>query len=70
MFTKQKELYYEIFYCKEKYLADALSFLGFKYYKFTDPNGSVYYSFENSDKLNEAMTELLSLQGRFSRYGK
>jgi len=58
------------FIVRKKYLADALSFLGFKYYKFTEPNGSVYYSFENSDKLNEAMTELLSLQGRFSRYGR
>jgi len=58
------------FIVRKKYLADALSFLGFKYYKFTEPNGSVYYSFENSDKLNEAMTELLSLQGRFNRYDK
>jgi len=58
------------FIVRKKYLADALSFLGFKYYKFTEPNGSVYYSFENSDKLNEAMTELLSLQSRFNRYDK
>ena len=58
------------FIVRKKYLADALSFLGFKYFKFTEPNGSVYYSFENSDKLNEAMTELLSLQGRFNRYDK
>jgi len=58
------------FLVRKKYLADALSFLGFKYFKFTEPNGSVYYSFENSDKLNEAMAELLSLQGRFSRYGR
>jgi len=58
------------FIVRKKYLADALSFLGFKYFKFTEPNGSVYYSFENSDKLNEAMTELLTLQGRFNRYNK
>ena len=58
------------FIVRKKYLADALSFLGFKYYKFTEPNGSVYYSFENSEKLNEAMSELLSLQSRFSRYGR
>jgi len=58
------------FIVRKKYLADALSFLGFKYYKFTEPNGSVYYSFENSEKLNEAMTELLSLQGRFNRYDR
>lgn len=58
------------FIVRKKYLADALSFLGFKYYKFTEPNGSVYYSFENSEKLNEAMTELLCLQGRFNRYNK
>jgi len=58
------------FIVRKKYLADALSFLGFKYFKFTESNGSVYYSFENSDKLNEAMTELLSLQGRFNRYNR
>ena len=58
------------FIVRKKYLADALSFLGFKYYKFTDPGGSVYYSFENNNKLHEAMTELISLQGRFNRYNK
>ena len=58
------------FIVRKKNLADALSFLGFKYYKFTEQNGSVYYSFENSDKLNEAMTELLNLQGRFNRYDR
>lgn len=58
------------FIVRKKYLADALSFLGFKYYKFTNSDGSIYYSFENSGRFNDAMTELLSLQNKFNQYNK
>ena len=47
-------------YCnvEKKYLAESLSFLGFRYYKFTY-GSSILYSFENTDKFKKALTGLL-----------
>lgn len=42
---------------RKRYLAEALSYLGFRYYK----NGfgaDTIYSFENTEKFNKAMHEL------------
>ncbi|URZ18785.1 hypothetical protein [Clostridium felsineum] len=54
----KEEKYYII---KKKYLADALSFLGFRYYKFNNVN----YSFINTNKFREALTSLTDLKKRF-----
>ena len=48
---------------KKRYLAEALSFLGFHYYKFTNPEETVY-SFENSEKFQTAFKELIQLRER------
>jgi len=53
---------------RKKYLADALSYLGFRYYK----NGfgeDTIYSFENTEKFNKAMHELNQLKEKI-RKGK
>ena len=46
---------------KKKYLAEALSYLGFRYYK----NGfgeNTIYTFENTEKFSKAMHELNQLK--------
>lgn len=48
---------------KKLYLAEALSFLGFHYFKFTNPTETVY-SFENSEKFQYAFKELMQLRER------
>lgn len=47
---------------RKKYLADALCFLNFKYMKFTDNEGNIVYSFENTEKFNEGINKLLQLR--------
>ncbi|AQS09661.1 hypothetical protein CLOBY_17920 [Clostridium saccharobutylicum] len=46
---------------RKKYLADALSFLGFRYMKFDNENGKEY-SFEDNKKLQYAFEELIRLK--------
>jgi hypothetical protein len=46
---------------KKKYLADALAFLGFKYYKFSNKEG-ISYSFEDTDKLKYAIDALMQIK--------
>jgi len=48
---------------KKRYLAEALSFLGFHYFKFTNLTETVY-SFENTDKFQYAFKELIQLRER------
>ena len=48
---------------EKKYLAEALSFLGFKYYKFGEGKETVY-SFEDTDKFRFALGELLELRNK------
>lgn len=46
---------------KKKYLAEALSFLGFRYFKF-NKDGEITYSFENTEKFSKALVKLLQLR--------
>lgn len=52
---------------KKKYLADALSFLGFRYFKFTN-NGEILYSFENTNKFQLALADILYLKEKYKNY--
>ena len=54
--------YFEI---RKKYMADALSYLGFRYFKFNDHEG-ISYSFEDNEKFREALNDLLGLKNKFS----
>ncbi len=53
----------------KKYLAEALSFLGFKYYKFNEFNGIgkqiVKYSFVETPDFNDAVDNLLTLKQKY-----
>jgi len=51
--------YYKI---NSKYLAYALSFIGFKFYKFNEDNGGVRYIFENSEVLQDSIEKLVELK--------
>lgn len=58
-------------YCcvKKKYLAFALSFLGFRYYKYDNPDG-VSYSFEKTPEFDCALGELLNIKEKYDNYKK
>ena len=53
----------------KKYLAEALSFLGFRYYKFHDESdpGTVKYSFVETDDFNKAVNEILTLKEKYTK---
>ena len=53
-----------------KTLADALGYLGFKYYKFDNEEYGKVYSFKNDYKLQEARDYLWSLKCRFNPVNK
>lgn len=57
--------------CKinKKYLAEALSYLGFRYYKNGFGNDTTY-SFERTDKFDQALTELNLLKDKLDMYNK
>ena len=50
--------YYTI---RNRYLADSLAFLDFKYYKFNDNDGTVF-SFEDTKIFREYLTTMLDLR--------
>jgi len=48
---------------RKRYLAEALSYLGFRYFKNGFGNDTIY-SFENTEKFNVAMHELNLLKNK------
>lgn len=54
----------------KKYLAEALSFLGFRYYKFNECNQEnkqvIKYSFVETPDFNNAVNDLLLLKQKYS----
>jgi len=57
---------YRVIY--KKYLAEALSFLGFRYYKFHDELNPkvIKYSFIESESFNNAVNDLLALKNKYN----
>lgn len=57
--------------CKisKKYLADALSYLGFRYFK-NGHGADVFYSFERTAKFDQALTQLKELKEKLNMYEK
>ncbi|SHJ65477.1 hypothetical protein SAMN02745248_00600 [Hathewaya proteolytica DSM 3090] len=51
---------------EHKYLAEALAYLNFKYYKFTD-EGKTYYSFKKNDEIIAAIATLRNLRKKFNQ---
>lgn len=55
----------------KKYLAEALSFLGFRYYKFNeydrDNNKIIKYSFVETPEFNDAVNQLLTLKQKYTK---
>lgn len=49
----------------KKYLADALSFLGFRYFKFIDKDNKQVYSFIDTNNFRTALSKLLQLKQEF-----
>lgn len=54
----------KIYEVRKKYLAEALSFLGFKYYKKGFGEDTIY-TFENTEKFAKALHELTLLKTKF-----
>lgn len=57
--------YYEV---KKKYLAFAISYLGFRYYTFDKEDGTKIYSFEDTEDFRCALTSLMELKNRVGKY--
>jgi len=55
--------YFEI---RKKYLAEALAFLGFKYYKFNTPEYTLY-SFVDTEDFRKALNDLLRLKNIYRK---
>ena len=53
----------KIYEVKKKYLAEALSFLGFKYFKKGFGENTIY-TFENTEKFSNALHELTLLKNK------
>lgn len=51
----------------KKYLAMAMSFLGFKYYKFQNDEGETVFTFENTSKFMNALHGLLALRKQINK---
>lgn len=49
------------------YIANTLSFLGFRYYKFTNFKGKQVYSFKNTEELQLAVTKIFELKNEFRK---
>lgn len=52
---------------KKKYLAESLSFLGFRYFKFNMPEYTLY-SFYDTKDLREALQDMLRLKDKYRNY--
>lgn len=50
---------------KSKNMANALLFLGFKYYKFDTPTGNIY-SFEETEELLDAFNTIMKLKLKYN----
>lgn len=54
-----KKHYYNI---EKRTLAEALNFMGFRYYKFNGDTGITLYGFEDTEKFKYALEKLLELR--------
>ena len=62
---KEAELKENNFYTvKKKYLAEALSYLGFRYYKYIQEDNKVSYVFEKTIYFEKCLSELIHLKAR------
>lgn len=59
----EKNNYYRV---NKKSLAETLNFMGFSYYKFDNSDGSISYSFKNTDKFQKALTEIFNLRNQIN----
>lgn len=63
--TENKEKNY--FETENIYFANTLSFMGFRYYKFTNFQGKQAYSFKNTEELQQAVTKIFELKNNLRR---
>ena len=59
-----KSKYYAI---NNEYQANSLNWLGFSYMKFDDNKYGKIYSFENTDKFQEALKDLSRLRKKYNK---
>ena len=59
------EKYYIV---ENKYLAEGLAFLGFRYYKFTGKKGFTVYGFIDVEDFRKGMNGLLDLKKEMGNY--
>lgn len=59
------KIYYQT---DKKYLAESLSFIGFRYYKFNNDKTTnvMTYAFDNTKELRAAIEEIMSLRKKYN----
>lgn len=56
----------EFYIIENRYLAEALAFMGEKYYKFTGEKGFTVYSFKDTEQFRKTMNGLFNLRKEIS----
>lgn len=56
----------EYYIIENRYLAEAMAFMGFRYYKFTGDKGFTVYGFKDTDKFRFTMNSLFDLRKEIS----
>ncbi|WP_039656353.1 hypothetical protein [Clostridium tyrobutyricum] len=64
---EDKIVYFNIY---KKYLAYAMSFLGFNFKKNVDYNGKIVYTFQRTKRFDECFNRLLILKNQYGNYQK
>ena len=55
----------KLFTVRSKYLADGLAYLGFRFYKTTNNNNEVEYTFLDTTEFRDALTQFRHMKERF-----
>jgi|GEM_PF-1922735 len=63
---RNEKKYYKV---SKRYLAEALGYIGFRYYKFND-DGKIVYSFEDNENFQSALKQLIDLRQKYNVINK
>lgn len=58
----------EYYHVYKRYLADALSWLGYEYLKFINDKGEAVWSFKNTEKFQIARLELIEFKKKYGSF--
>lgn len=60
----------ETFNIENKYLADGLSFCGYRYYRYTTETGKTIYSFSRTQEFMDCFNKILEIKKIYGQFYK